>query len=160
MTLPDLTRAMTDLGWKYQDATLQSVIYEEVKYLKLSYEEILQVCKEAKTAPSPGNLIKYIKDLVYTDSSPCVYEVITLDADEEYYKAALETSRNYHFINPVLIVCIDNLERYLSRVEFRLSRAAYEIAWVWLFFKDYPHTLNAPEKVTLPELWKTYGIEG
>jgi peptidyl-prolyl cis-trans isomerase C len=37
--------------------------------------------------------------------------------------------------------------------------AVYEIAWMWLFNKEYSHELPLPEDVKFPKLWKFYGVE-
>lgn len=159
MNKTDLKRAITDLGWKYTEAKID-LVFNELSDLMLEYEDILPVGINITNKPSPGKLIKAIKEIA---NSKCLnlntlYEVININADDPYYRKALELTIKFAWINPMLLTGIDNIDRYLRNLQ-SVSSAVYEIAWIWLFFKDYQHNLPMPEIIKFPKIWEMYGIE-
>ena len=159
MISSDFIRAMKDLQWNYSDPKL-NMVFDTVYKLDLNYENLLRLGIEFNAKPTPKKLIKAIYNLVNDSDKPAwtPYEVINLDADNDYFIDALEKSFMYGFIAPMLFICINNLERYLKILENIGSERVYEICWCWLCSQEYEHNLPAPA-VKHPEIWKYCGIE-
>ena len=159
MISSDFTRAMKDLQWNYSDSKL-NIVFDTVHKLDLNYENLLRLGIEFNTKPAPKKLLKAIFNLVDEASKEVwtPFEVINLDADDDYFVDALEKSFMYGFIVPMLFICIDNLEKYLKMLENIGSERVYEICWCWLCSQGYEHNLPTPA-IRNPEIWKYCGIE-
>ena len=157
----DLQKAVKDLGWNFASGKLE-LVYEQVKDLYLTYEQILQVGRVINTKPGVSKLVREIKNLIEAGSSSTMYELIRLDG--EHYETGLQKTIEYSFINPILIFCTDSESVYKAYLEELMlimdeKPAVYEIVWMWLFNKEYRHELPVPEDVKFPKLWKFYGVE-
>ena len=157
----DLQKAVKDLGWNFAPGKLE-LVYEQVKSLYLNYEQILQVGRVINTKPGVSKLVREIKNLVESSGSKDMYELIRLDG--EHYETGLQKTIEYSFINPILIFCTDMESVYKAYLEELMlimdeKPDIYEIAWMWLFNKEYRHELPIPDPVLFPLLWKFYGVE-
>jgi len=158
MTHSDLTLALKALNWKYQEAST-TLVFEEVKNLPLCYEDLLRIGIKAKNAPAPKSLIKYIRELVAESQTGRteMYYVIRLDSDDEYHRPALEWTLKHNIISSMLTIGMEDISQYLGQLPETVSRTVYEIAFVYLWFREYPHNLPVPA-MDHPELWASYGV--
>ena len=163
MIREELERAIKALGWNMSEGIID-LVYDQVKTLYLDYEQLVQVGLKINNKPGVQKLVSEIFNLSRKKTPKAIHELIRLDADDEYHYVGLHGTIEYGFVIPMILFCTDVESVYNDYLTELLSLIdekpdIYEIAWMWLFNKEYKHDLPVPKSVMFPKLWKFYGVE-
>ena len=166
MIREDLSRAFEVLNIKLSEPKLD-IVLSDTKNLYIDQDQLIEhLGRNINTkTPAVKTLVTAIFNISKKDKPASeMYELIRLDADDDEHYVGLQGTIEYSFVMPMILFCTDVASIYKTYIEelFTMQEEKpniYEIAWMWLFNKEYKHDLPIPESVMFPKLWKFYGME-